>query len=353
MRLNKFLLLFLSFYIQYGYSQKIVEELDSTTHLASNYNLEKIQHERRQLNLEIKQLQINIEKDTLSDYSKVRIEELFFKKQLLLEIELLLKEKELKDEQQKTKRYTNLSIGLSLSILFILILAIIIFLLFKEKAQRKAFSLELNRYKLITLNQQLNPHFIYNALSSVQHFVLTSDKTKANEYITDFAKLMRIILANSQKDLISINDELEAIGLYLKLELLRFNNQFTFKINCDNEILNYKIPSFLLQPFIENALWHGLLHKKEIGMLAIDLKKVKDIIFISIEDNGIGREQSFEINRRKKVLKDSFGILLSQQRVDLLNKELYKFQAKLKIIDLKNGETPMGTKVEIELPILN
>ena len=167
------------------------------------------------------------------------------------------------------------------------------------------------------------------------------------------AKLMRIILANSDKDLIPITDELSAIGLYLKLELLRFNGKFTYKIDCASDLFEFKIPSFLLQPFIENAIWHGLLHKKEHGTVTVRLNKMNATIYISVEDDGIGREESSRINSHKKIQKDSYGIAISQKRINLLNNEIYTSPANLKIIDLMDGDVPIGTRVEIELPILN
>lgn len=316
-------------------------------------NIEQVKSECDKLNIEIEDLQDSLVKNPQEGNLKVRLEELILKKQLLLEIELLIKEKEFKKEQEKSKKYINISIILGILSLLFLIFGIIVFLFLRERSKRKSAFQELNKYKLININQQLNPHFIYNALTSIQHYVLKEDKIKANEYITFFAKLMRNILVNSQKDLISINDEMEAIRLYLELEILRFDNRFMFRIECNDEILYYKIPPFLLQPFIENALWHGLLHKNEPGTVTIILKKKAETILISIEDDGIGRQESQKINSKKKTTKDSYGILLSKNRIILLNKAFYKSQAKLNIIDLKNGDTPIGTRVEIELPALD
>jgi hypothetical protein len=349
-RYNLFILFAFQICIQQVYSQEIAKE---PSIYAPNFNIEQVKNKRDKLNIEIKQLQNSLLKIPQDDNIKARLEELILKKQLLLEIELLLKEKELRNEQEKSKKYINISIILGIFSLVLLIFGIIVFLFLKERSWRKSIYQELNKYKLISLNQQLNPHFIYNALSSIQHYILKADKIKANEYITSFAKLMRDILANSQKDLISIINEVEAIRLYLKLELLRFEDRFMFKIECDDEILYNKIPAFLLQPFIENALWHGLLHKNEHGTVTIILKKVADTIFILVEDDGIGRQESQRINSKKKMNKDSYGILLSERRINLLNKAFYKSQAKLRIIDLKDGDAPIGTRVEIELPILN
>ena len=173
--------------------------------------------------------------------------------------------------------------------------------------------------------------------------------------MTKFASLIRKTLENSRHTEISIKEELDALHLYLELEELRFKEKFDWAIRVDEEIdtLVYKIPTMLIQPYVENAITHGLMHKENgKGLLSIELQLQKDQILCTIEDNGIGRAKAMEIKQQKNDRHQSMGTNITESRLKLVN-ELYGNSMKVEYTDLldDNGE-PAGTKVEINIPII-
>jgi sensor histidine kinase YesM len=222
-----------------------------------------------------------------------------------------------------------------------------------EEIEKQKYIQELNKSKLIALKSQMNPHFMFNALNSIQEFILQNKKELASNYLGDFADLMRSYLQHSQEDTISLRDEIETLELYLKLEQIRFEEDFKFTINYNKKlpIDSIEIPSFLFQPFVENAIKHGLLHKKGTKTIVIEFIKInEDVLECHIQDNGIGRKESERININRK--HKSFATEASQNRLNLLNQNI---QAKigLSIEDLYDSENkPLGTKVIITIPLL-
>jgi len=204
------------------------------------------------------------------------------------------------------------------------------------------------------LRQQMNPHFIFNTLNSIQYYMYQHDKLSTNNYLTKFSSLMRRILENSQHTSIALNDELDAVNLYLELESVRFKNKFDYEIKIDDEIdtLLYKIPTMLIQPYVENAICHGLMNKDEKGYLKIKINLKSDHLACIIEDNGIGREAAMEIRKKKEANHNSLGTKITESRLDLVNL-LYGTSLKTIYTDLTddNGK-PNGTRVEIQIPIL-
>ena len=141
----------------------------------------------------------------------------------------------------------------------------------------------------------MNPHFIFNALNSVNSFIATNDERTANKYLSDFSQLMRSVLENSEQDFIPLEKEIDLLELYTKLEHFRFKDKFDYSITVDENVKvnEFQIPPMLLQPYIENAVWHGLRYKQEKGKLEINIaQKTKDEITITIIDDGVGREKS-------------------------------------------------------------
>ncbi len=209
----------------------------------------------------------------------------------------------------------------------------------KEQQFRKQRELELT-----AIRSQMNPHFLFNSLNSVQNLVQQNKGREAHLYLSDFAGLIRKVLRNSEKEEVSLAEELEMVEQYLNLEKLRFN--FNFSISVDKELdpHNTLVPSMLLQPFAENAVIHGLQSKPENRQLSIIIQQVESGIKISIEDNGIGREEAKKIAKAK----NGKGSKMIQERLNILQeKQGEKYQ--LDIIDLnENGET--GTRVEILIP---
>jgi LytS/YehU family sensor histidine kinase len=181
------------------------------------------------------------------------------------------------------------------------------------------------------------------------------DKLATNNYLTKFSSLMRKVLENSQHTSVPLRDELDALNLYLELEMIRFKDKFDYKINIDEEIdtIMYKVPTMLIQPYVENSICHGLMPREGKGMVKIDLKLEKEFISCTIEDNGIGREAAQEKKRKSENNHTSLGTQIISSRLDLVN-ALYGTSLKTMYTDLKNANgEPEGTRVEIHIPILS
>jgi len=206
-----------------------------------------------------------------------------------------------------------------------------------------------------SLNASMNRHFIFNALNSIQYYINKQDKKAANDYLTNFAKLIRKNLDDAQNNLVSLAEELERLELYLSLEHMRFNNKFNYKIKLDEDIdaESVKIPSMLIQPFVENSIWHGILPMDKKGIVMIDIKKNEEgqLVF-AIEDNGIGIDTSIQKKLGKPKDHVSKGMNITKGRINLLkkmtNKNVY-IDGPKELKDENNQAN--GTKVEIVLPI--
>ena len=216
------------------------------------------------------------------------------------------------------------------------------------RAEKKAAQSELKAFK-----SQMNPHFFYNALNTIQSYILSNDKKLAINYLSKFSSLTRSILEMTERELISISDEIKTLELYLDIEKARFNNDFNFYIVTENsdDLDTIKIPTMLLQPYVENAVKHGLLHKQGDKELKITFKIENQIAYISIDDNGIGREKSNQLNAIKNKNHLSFATEAIEKRIDILNKTR-NTAIKIKYIDKKNTVTvATGTIVLIEIPL--
>jgi tetratricopeptide (TPR) repeat protein len=242
--------------------------------------------------------------------------------------------------------------------LFILSLAILILLLSRSKIVAKRRLSELNRkiaeVTQANLRQQMNPHFIFNTLNSIQYYMYQHDKLATNNYLTKFSSLMRKVLENSQHTSVPLSDELDALNLYLELEKIRFKDKFDFEIKIDDDIdpLLYKVPTMLIQPYVENSISHGLMPALCKGIVRIELNLKSKYISCTIEDNGIGREATQEKNKNRQVNHKSLATQITATRLDLVN-TLYGTSLKTIYTDLKNDKgEPQGTRVEIHIPIL-
>jgi tetratricopeptide (TPR) repeat protein len=218
---------------------------------------------------------------------------------------------------------------------------------------QEALKHDLSKYKQIALVKLMNPHFIFNSFNSIQSFILQNDKLQASIYLSKFSDLMRKVLDYSQKEYITLEEELNALALYIELEQKRCNDKFTFEINIDPDIEKdiFRIPPLIIQPFVENSIWHGLVHKEKQGHLIINVFLENKFVICSIEDNGIGREKSNEINKRKYKHK-SYGLDITNQRLKIFN-SLTKTETIVNYFDLKDerGDS-LGTKVVFEIPII-
>ena len=215
--------------------------------------------------------------------------------------------------------------------------------------RRKATELEMQ-----ALRAQMNPHFIFNSLNSINRFILQNNKAQASEYLTKFSKLVRMILQNSQASLISLEAELEALGLYLEMEALRFNYHFDYKVTTskDLDIEVLQVPPLILQPYVENAIWHGLMHKEEKGHLNIEVSEKDDHLYFSIEDNGIGRQKAKELASKTATKHKSMGLRITASRIAILQKN-GSTESPVTIRDLVDSKgIAAGTEVIIKMPLL-
>ncbi|MFC3875919.1 histidine kinase [Winogradskyella maritima] len=207
-----------------------------------------------------------------------------------------------------------------------------------------------NLLALKSLRSQMNPHFIFNALNSVNSFIAINDERTANKYLSDFSFLMRAVLENSEEDFIPLEKEIELLELYTKLEHFRFKDKFDYSITIDDtiDVQEFMIPPMLLQPYIENAVWHGLRYKTEKGLLHVDITKTsKDEISISIMDDGIGRARSKAMKTDNQKKHNSKGLTNIKKRVAILN-TMYKDKVDVSISDFQHAEDT-GTKVVVTL----
>ena len=226
---------------------------------------------------------------------------------------------------------------------------------YKSRQRIDAMNHTISELNQTNLRQQMNPHFIFNTLNSIQYYVFQNDKISSNNYMTKFASLIRKTLENSRHTEISIKEELDSLRLYLELEELRFKEKFEWSIRVDEEIdtLAYKIPTMLIQPYVENAITHGLMNKENgKGALTVELQLLPDHICCIVEDNGIGRARALEIRQQKNENHRSLGTNITESRLKLVN-EIYGKNMQVVYTDLmdESGE-PAGTKVEINIPII-
>jgi len=217
----------------------------------------------------------------------------------------------------------------------------------KERELNKETELEMQ-----ALRAQMNPHFIFNCLSSINRFVLKNETEAASNYLTKFSKLIRIVLNNSKKPLIPLEAELEMLQLYLDMEKLRFKDNFSYFIDMDGNIdpATILIPPLLFQPFVENAVWHGLMHKTEPGILNITLSTENNVLICAIVDNGVGRAFA-EVSGSKSVQNQkSMGIQITRQRLALINGKNDSEHNVFDIEDLYDDEgNASGTKVLLRI----
>ena len=222
-----------------------------------------------------------------------------------------------------------------------------------EASLTEKFERQIAEIEMTALRAQMNPHFIFNALNSIKLYVVSNEPKTAAKYLTKFSKLIRSILNNSQSKLVSIEAELTALELYIQMEQFRFNFKFDYEINIDEDVDKEftEIPPMLLQPYVENAIWHGLMHKHEgKGELCINIKVKEGNLEFIIEDNGIGREKSLTLKSKTKTKHESVGMQITADRLSVANR-LYGTAGKVNVIDKEDEDgKSLGTKVIFFLP---
>jgi len=287
-------------------------------------------------------------------------------------IELLDKEKEL--QQQKLKQTALQKEFLIAGIICLLLLAFIILRIIvlerKHEKQKLEHNLQLQKLEsekvkadlqqqaseleMQALRAQMNPHFIFNSLTSINRFILKNEKAQASEYLTKFSKLVRMILQNSQTALIPLVSELESLQLYLELESLRFDHHFQFTIHVENDldVSSLKVPPLIIQPYAENAIWHGLMQKEEGGRLQIELFKEANMLCCKIADDGIGRKKAEELKNKSASAHRSMGMKITADRIAILHRNK-QMDTTVKITDvvLHDGSAG-GTEVLLKIPVL-
>lgn len=222
-----------------------------------------------------------------------------------------------------------------------------------EAIEKIALTSELRKSQLSTIVAQMNPHFIFNTLNTIQGLIYKNDKASSTKYIGKFSELVRDILKNSNQQEISLEEELYHLKTYLELEKMRFEDDLNITLNIDNQLdkSNIMLPPILIQPYIENAIFHGLFHKKGKKNLLIDFAKSSkvDYLQITIDDDGIGRILSQQLNSQRRK-HESFAISAIEKRINLLNQSLTR-KIEIVIIDkVDDANNPTGTRVTISIP---
>lgn len=233
---------------------------------------------------------------------------------------------------------------LSLTILYIFIAQRIKGIHYKAAVKQKFIETE-----MAALKAQMNPHFMFNCINSIDAFIQSNDKYNATLYLNKFAKLIRSVLESSKENVVQFSKDIETLKLYLELEELRNENKFTVQLQVDEQLLqgDYKVPPLIIQPFVENAILHGLRYKDtNDGILTIEINKNDNFIIYRITDNGVGRERAMRINLGNR---QSFGMQISYDRIKLFNKQEV---AAVDITDLYNNNVPAGTSVKVILKIV-
>jgi two-component system LytT family sensor kinase len=208
-----------------------------------------------------------------------------------------------------------------------------------------------NLLALRSLRAQMNPHFIFNSLNSINSFISKNDERSANKYLANFSRLMRTVLEHSSHDFVPLEAEIRVLELYLKLEHVRFSDQFSYTFEVDPQIdpQAVEVPPMLIQPYIENAIWHGLRYKKQPGHLRVMLRREGDQLLGVVEDDGIGRARSMEAKTKNQKTHQSTGLKNTAQRIQLIH-SLYGKEVSVEISDLHLEADDCGTQVRLLIP---
>lgn len=261
-----------------------------------------------------------------------------------LRIQELETEKALKDDLIRRKNVFNYWLIASVSVLALLV-TIILIILRKLRIKNKKIALQ-------SLRREMNPHFIFNSLNSVNQFIASNNELEANRYLTRFSTLMRRVMENSTDDFISLDRELEMLQAYLELEKSRFPDQFEFSITIQEELQSggpFNIPGMLIQPHLENAIWHGLRYRERGGLLLVEFNKVGSELLVRIDDNGIGMAGSMSAKTSNQLERKGRGIPNSMERIRILN-DIYHKKITCEILDKLSPET--GVRVTMRIPLV-
>lgn len=259
-------------------------------------------------------------------------------------------------QQAEINRQKTIKNSIITGVIILLVASFISFIFYKnrrdarQKQQEAEFKSEVADTEMKALRAQMNPHFIFNCLNSIDNLIQMEEKEKATVYLSKFARLIRSILENSKSNIVPCWKDMETLQLYLELEALRFDNKFLYQVNISNEIINgdYKVPPLVIQPFVENAIHHGLLNKIEADKkLLVNVSVINNQLHYSIEDNGVGRAKAAAYKQLNKPAYQSLGMQITSERINLFNQQN---NGAVKITDLYDElGNPTGTKVEVNL----
>lgn len=342
----------------YQQALSIAKEMGYKTSIKTSYQgLAELNRTRGDMRKAYEYLELYIEiKDSLMNESNQRaiaeMQTRFDTEKVEKENEILTREAEIQSLELKRQQTRFWIFGGSIGL--ILMLAVLAFILYRLRqrnirTQLEKQSLE-NEQRM--LRSQMNPHFIFNSMNSIQSYISGNDNNTAMSYLSKFARLMRGILEHSRQSMISLQDELETLSLYIELEQLRFKDKYNYVLEIDPQIDREMIfvPPMLIQPFVENAIKHGLVNKNGKGLLKIALSKENKLIRCVVEDNGIGRIKADAGKSQGDKPHRSLGMQVTRERMEALKAEL-DVDCDFIITDLKdeNGE-PLGTRVDILIP---
>jgi LytS/YehU family sensor histidine kinase len=217
---------------------------------------------------------------------------------------------------------------------------------------RKSIDNEINKLRLTALRAQMNPHFIFNSLNSIRAYVISNETKKASDYLNKFARLIRLILNYSEEDTISLKEELQALALYVELEQMRYRDDFGFalKVASDVDKGNWLVPPLILQPYVENAIVHGLAPKSGAKNLLVEVSLSNSKLCFVIRDDGVGRSYSKNFRAAQNPQHKSVAMELTRKRIELAETD-HTENENIKIIDLKENGQPAGTEVRLKLPV--
>jgi LytS/YehU family sensor histidine kinase len=277
----------------------------------------------------------------------------------------MIKKKEIENShltalsQLQHKDITIKNILLVAAFLLLIFVVIIAFFIHKTSEAKKkrseaALKQKIAEVQMQVLRAQMNPHFIFNSLNSIENFMMQNEKWLASDYLNKFTQLIRTILDSSFDKLIPVTRDMDALQLYIDLQQLRFNNKFTYQTSIDPQILagDYKVPSLIIQPYVENAIEHGIAHsEKNNCRVSISVTLSESYLLYTVEDNGIGRQQAAAYNQQNKPNHKSVGLAITADRVHIFNGS-EKDADDIVITDLYGpGNEPAGTSVQVKIKL--
>jgi len=251
------------------------------------------------------------------------------------------------------KNWFRILLSIALIALIILLLRFLNSRVRMRETEKTRIASRISELEQLALKSQMNPHFIFNSLNSIQQYVMDKDIAGANRFISGFSKLIRQTLDFSSKPLVQLSDEIGYLRTYLELEKNRLEDKFTFEVSVDEELndTDYQVPPMILQPYLENSLRHGIRFRKDNeGRISVRVNKLENHLVCVIEDNGVGRKMAAQYKSINPIEYQSKGMRLTADRLELINQNLKnKIEVRIDDIELENG-TPAGTRVTVSFP---